>query len=434
MPFPLAAAALTAALALAVLADVRRDVRRLLRGRNVVLLGLFAWYLLEALQRPKVLAAFPQAHYHFGLALVALAGVCFLLGYHRTRGCAALGRLGNRVSNLEDRGRLWKLVVVGAAIGFAPILYFTGGDLVEAVRGMLQMRKTWGGVLGRGRYGDARAALLQLEMFVNAVGPFAFLLLLDRRVPWPRRVACAAIAVWPLLRAYGTGTRSALLAAVLPVLVIIYFKARPAVQRRLVVGALLAAPVVYTFMAAMVISRGSGELSWDAARKADYVGNEMFRELLFISDRVPGSAEYQLGYSYYVQLVNPVPRFLWPDKPTLDTGLLMARLYGAYDRRTGEAFLTVSPGILGEMYLNFGVLGIAALSFFGGWLVRGWDLLPERYGGSLVVMIYYVAGLAVLFNTGRSVNMATAYALIAFGVLAALLGKPRQAPAPVPAL
>ena len=95
----------------------------------------------------------------------------------------------------------------------------------------------------------------------------------------------------------------------------------------------------------------------------------------------------------------------------------MAQMCGEVDAN-GEAYLTRSPGIIGEMYLNFGFVGIIALSFFGGWLVKGWDLIRERYSNSLVCLMYYSAGLAVLFIMGRSFTMGMFYGLLSFAVLA----------------
>jgi hypothetical protein len=173
-------------------------------------------------------------------------------------------------------------------------------------------------------------------------------------------------------------------------------------------------------MAAIVISRGTGHLDLEDRHKADYVGNEMFRELLFITSKFPTQVPYQYGYGYYVQLVNPIPRFLWPGKPTLDAGLLMADLYGAVGA-SGEATLTISPGLIGEMYMNFGILGIIGLSFFGGWLVKGWDLIQVRYSHSLPTIVYYTGGLAVLFIMGRSFTMGMFYGLLSLAVLAWLI-------------
>jgi oligosaccharide repeat unit polymerase len=188
---------------------------------------------------------------------------------------------------------------------------------------------------------------------------------------------------------------------------------RPQTQRKVILAALLASPAIYLFMAAMVVSRGTGEFSLESARHAKYVGNEMFQELAFITANVPSKeVGYLWGESYIVQLVNPIPRFLWPGKPRLDSGIMMAKLKGEVDKRSGETYLTRSPGLIGEMYFNFGLPGIALLSFFGGWLVRGWDNMAERYSSSLPTMILYYMGLATLFIMGRSFSMEMLYGIL----------------------
>lgn len=424
-PALVAAAALVAAL----LANTGADVRRLLSGRNVVLVGIASWFLLEAITVPAGLAAYSQDEYTLGVIAVLAAMVAFLAGYHLGGGCPAFPRLARVVRPLDDPALLWRLVWIGAVVGFAPIVYFVGSDLITNFDSLLGMRKSWGGVLGRGRYGDARAAFLTLELFALGVGPFAAVLLFDRRTPLLQRVVCLALVCWPLVRAFGSGTRSSLITSVVPMLAILYLRAGPRAQRNMLLVTLLSVPLVYQLMAAIVVSRGEGEFSWGAGDKAEYVGNEMFRELLFIRQKVPAEIDYQYGYVYYVQLVNPVPRFVWPEKPTLDTGLLMADLYGAVDENTGEAYLTVSPGLIGEMYLNFGWFGVIGLSAFGGWLVRGWDRVAEENADSLVTMVYFVGGLAVLFIMGRSFTMNMFYGLMSFALLAWVVKRTARAPA-----
>jgi oligosaccharide repeat unit polymerase len=408
---------LAALLAASVVFDVRADLTRLVSGRNVVIAGIAAWYLLEALIPSDTLRSYGQQQYNFGVACVGVAFSSFLAGYHGTPGCKVFPALGEQITFFDDGARLWRLVLLGAAIGFAPVIYFTGDQFGEMIQGMLGMRATWGGILGRGRYGDARAAFLMLEMFVGAVAPFAAILLLSRGSTVFQRLLSLIVIIWPLLRAYGSGTRSAMITAIAGVLAVVYWKSAPLRRKQFIIATVACIPILYGLMAAIVVSRGSGHFDWEDRNKADYVGNEMFRELLFISSKCPDTLPYQYGYGYLVQLVNPIPRFLWPGKPTLDAGLLMADLYGAVDSK-GEAFLTVSPGLIGEMYMNFGILGIIGLSFFGGWLVKGWDNILVRCPGSLTAAVYYSAGLAVLFIMGRSFTMGMFYGLLSFALLA----------------
>ena len=404
----------TLLLVVALVADVRHDLRRLVSGRSVVLLGILSWFLYEALKETRGLTGYLQSEYNFGILCVVLAIGAFLLGYHHTKGCQLFEPIARRVIVLDDSRVLWRLVLVCGIVGFAPIAFYSGMQIFELLHGILGMRQTWGGLLARGRYGGFREAMLQLENLVLAAGPFAVILLIDRRSTVIQRLFCAIVAIWPILRGYGSGTRAAFLGAVLPVFAILYFRCNPKTQRRILVLGMCVTPLIYGLMAAIVASRNSGHLSWQAGEKVDYVGNEMFQELLYITTRVPDHLPYQMGESYLVALCAPIPRFLWPGKPSLDTGILMAKIRGEVDKRSGEATYTRSPGLFGEMYLNFGLAGLIALNFVGGWIVRGWDQISARYSSSLATMIFYVVGLAALFFLGRSFNAQTFYPLIFF--------------------
>jgi oligosaccharide repeat unit polymerase len=412
---------LAALLVWAIFADVRHDLCRLVSGRNVVLAAIGVWYLLEAIMVPKELRTFTQEQYNFGILHVGLAVTGFLVAYHFTSGCPVFPAMGEKITFFDDERWIWRLVLIGAIVGFAPIVILTGTQFTEAFQGMMGQRATWGGMLGRGRYGDARAAFLTMEMFVGGVAPFAAILLFSRQSSVVQKGFCALVIAWPILRSYGSATRSSMLLAVgCSVLAILYWKMTPVWRKRMIYAGFASLPLMYALMAAIVVSRGSGALSWENAEKVDYVGNEMFRELLFITSKVPSLADYQYGYVYFVQLVNPIPRFLWPGKPSLDAGLLMASMHGALNS-DGEAYLTCSPGLIGEMYLNFGTLGIIGLSLFGGWLVKGWDLILKLYSHSLPALMFYSGGLGVLFVMGRSFTMTMFYGLISLALLAWLI-------------
>jgi len=70
-----------------------------------------------------------------------------------------------------------------------------------------------------------------------------------------------------------------------------------------------------------------------------------------------------------------VPRFLWPDKPSITIGREFGatfRLIGAMDRET-----YISPSMVGDFYWNFSVPGVV----FGMWLLgMGYRWYYQRYG------------------------------------------------------
>ena len=65
-----------------------------------------------------------------------------------------------------------------------------------------------------------------------------------------------------------------------------------------------------------------------------------FTSLTKVPEAAPRINERQ---SYLVQLCAPIPRFLWPGKPSLETGIMIAELRGEVDSRTGQATYTRSP-------------------------------------------------------------------------------------------
>jgi oligosaccharide repeat unit polymerase len=415
---------LAIALGAAIVWDVRTDARRIISGRNVVLFGIFVWFLIEPLKLPTELLIYTQPEYNFGLLCVALSAVSFLVAYHQSRPRLFDG-FGRRLEVIEKPDLQWKLFLVAVAIGIAPMLVYSGFDPSVFLEGVGTFGKRWGGTLARERYGGVRDALLELQMFLKAAVPLAGVILLSRRVGTARRVAVGVFLLWMLLRAVGNATRTEMIQIGLPILAVGYVALNPRRQRLAVLCLPLLAVVGYVWSAAVVISRTSGQFEWSAADRADYAGNEMFRELLYLTTRVPRDMDHLYGVTYYTQLVNPVPRFLWPNKPTTDAGLLLAQAAGEVDSG-GEAYLTRSPGLIGEMYWNFGLVGVIGLSALGGFLVRSWDELRETAQTRPFTFIVYIGGLGNLFLFGRSFNLHTLYGLLSLAGLVFLLGRSRS--------
>lgn len=405
-----------------VASDVSRDVRRLISARTVSLFTIFCWFVLEAIQVPEDLTRdHSQAEYDFAAILVGVAIVCFVIGYHTSRSRVFDG-FARRLPHLDSQELVWRLFAIGATIGFLPLLVISGFDIYEIVSSAFSQKARWSGSFGRGRYGNLQSAFLELQMFLSAVVPLAVVILFDRRASRLRRIICALFTIWMVSRNLLDGTRSKILPVVLPILVIGYLKMSAPRQRlTLLIGVPILCVAGYIWSAASVVTRNSGEFSLAAAEQADYVGFEMFRELVYLSRNVPDRLDYQLGKTYLVQVANPIPRALWPSKPVGDAGLLLAAARGAVDPETGEPTMTISPGLLGEMYWNFGLVGVAGLSALWGWLARCWDRLPLVTGGSVMSYVIYCSGLAIIFANGRSFSMPSLYGLLSFAVLLYLI-------------
>ena len=396
----------TALLILAIAYDLRADVRRMISARNVVLFGIFAWYLLEALQAGPAVMAYGESAYRYGVLLVLLAAACFLAGYHTIEADWFDG-WGRRVAQLRNWDFCCQTLVVGAMIGAIPVVLYGLADPAETLRGLLAARHGWRGTLVRPALGDFRASVIMLENFLLGVAWIAMLMLGDRHRTRAMTLVAAPILAWNLIRSYGTGTRWLTFVSLLIPVAWYYWRSSVDRQRKLLVAVIPCGLLFYWLLAAMVAGRDEGRLAFDA--RPDYVGHEMFRELLFAIDEVPERRPYLWGQTLYVEAVNPIPRFIWEDKP-VGFGVTYAQWKGESPLSGGP---TLSPGIIGEMYINFGVAGIIFLSLLGGGVCRAWDRLGPARTDSLPVLLFYSLGLGCFLMLGRSFSIHLFYQLFA---------------------
>lgn len=115
---------------------------------------------------------------------------------------------------------------------------------------------------------------------------------------------------------------------------------------------------VMTFLRASLQSNVYSAVSADALLTSATEGIVYSRNLgdmatsAHIVNSVPGSLEFQNGATIAKWLVAPIPRAIWPDKPLIAPGPIIGNVIFGTDRSG------VPPGYIGEMYLNFGVLGV----------------------------------------------------------------------------
>lgn len=157
--------------------------------------------------------------------------------------------------------------------------------------------------------------------------------------------------------------RSAIMYMVFCALVILSLKYRIPFITLAGVGTLLLALIVV-----MGILRDK-QLSWKEYRAAA-------RETLFenfngvdvvktghMYNAVPNDIDYQLGKTMIMCIYAPIPRSLWPSKPQTNLGYVVAQeLYAARSTNRGGA----DPGLMAELILNFGVIGVPFGMFLFG--------------------------------------------------------------------
>ncbi len=215
------------------------------------------------------------------------------------------------------------------AIGLGSLLIYVDFNPVSFFEGITGLSARWTGSLVRGRYGSWRTVLYEMQMFLEASLPLAVALAFKKDAPIGRRVFSSLFVVWMILRQFSTGSRTPLVPIVLCIAAAIFWRSGARLRRLLIVFGIPIGLVGGYFVAAMIVAgRNEGKMELDAA-KTEYVGTEMFRELLFVIHAEDHGMEPQYGLTYFTQLVNPIPRAIWPGKPVADAGLILARAYGA---------------------------------------------------------------------------------------------------------
>jgi oligosaccharide repeat unit polymerase len=401
--------------------DVRRGLHRIVTGRSAVLIAVVMWFLLEAMLTPEELRKYSQSEYDFSILCVLVSVASFLVAYHQSR-CQFFAAFARRLPMLNHPRVIWLLVLGGMMIGIGSILVYSGFDFLEPFRGLMGARRRWTG-LSRGRYGGWGTIVYELQMFLQATVPLAVALLFLKKAGIGSRVVAGLFVTWMFLRQFWSGTRSPMIPMFLSLAAAVFWYATP-YQRKMMaaVGVPLALAGGIFWSAIVVAGRNEGKFDAKEVQKINYVGYEMFRELLFIVRATDQGMPLQWGMTYFTQLVNPIPRAIWPGKPVSDAGLILARAYGAVDKH-GEPTMTNSPGFIGEAYLNFGFLGLLVIPVIAGVLVRAWDNLLPIAARGLASFIIYAGGVATIFMSGRSFNFSTFYGLCSLFLLIVLFEK-----------
>lgn len=95
----------------------------------------------------------------------------------------------------------------------------------------------------------------------------------------------------------------------------------------------------------------TGQLISSSLGGANLASIESFSRIV---NYVPEEINYLYGQTFAWTLIAPIPRAIWPDKPVATIGVYLRRLLENENSEAGG----VPPSWMGELYLNFGFLGI----------------------------------------------------------------------------
>lgn len=285
---------------------------------------------------------------------------------------------------------------------------------------------------GRGRVGGGFDALISFANYLQIMLVAAFGIVAaiakNRHTRMIGLVITAVSLPWFLL----DRTRNTMLAVALPGIlawVFLRFRGGMLMKVAILVGAFLVTEAWMTFV---IDSRGAGDISRTFSRigvggviqqveqtETKHQGLNMFEELAWINSFIDkGTYAVNYGGRYFAELVNPIPRVLWPNKPMIGIDYAIARgqLYDAAGDVQAGVGATISTGMIGQGVVNFGtffgVLAAAFLMAFWVVILARQDLLGEKMGRMLLFFI----GCVLTFNLGRDITLITLYPFL-FGYI-----------------
>ena len=278
---------------------------------------------------------------------------------------------------------------------------------------------------GRGRVGGGFDALISFANYLQIMLVAAFGIVAaiakNRRTRMIGLIITAVSLPWFLL----DRTRNTMLAVALPgflAWLFLRFRGGMFAKVAIVAGAFLVTEAWMTFV---IDSRGGGDIARTFSKigvggviqqveetETKHQGLNMLEELAWINSFIDkGTYAANNGQRYFAELVNPIPRVIWPNKPMIGIDYAIARgqLYGDAGDAQGGVGATISTGMIGQGVVNFGgffgVLAAALLMAYWVVILARQDLLGVKMGRMLLFFI----GCVLTFNLGRDITLITLY-------------------------
>jgi hypothetical protein len=159
------------------------------------------------------------------------------------------------------------------------------------------------------------------------------------------------------------------------------------------------------------------ELQTDREKK--HLGINMLEELGWTNYLIEHDRYHpNWGARYFAELVNPIPRALWKNKPLIGLDYAIARGFAweGAEASEGGVAASISTGMIGQGVVNFGPwMGpIAAALLMVGWIAVLGRL--DVAGDDIARLVLYMVGMVLTFNMGRDITLLVLYPFV-FGYL-----------------
>lgn len=391
------------ALFLTFAADARGGVRHMVRADIFSLLALYFLTFFEFL--------FPQPDFNMMVNAADTRAACIavMIGM----GGLAIGR---HFANLRahpfreiftrpvpNSWMFWAFWAC-AALGFAHMLFAVNFNVVEMVEHFMGPRfsQPW----QRGRFGDWKALLVELALFLYLMPPIAGVML-ARRKKYSKFQLLLCLSGFLFLLFYGftSGTRNLFISFLVTFLIAYAFAAPPERKKELIFIALLSVILLGFSTVFMLRFRNIGLTNYLEGGYAKEVDPD---EALFVDLNLYAMTQimevFPKRHSYlglevpYLAVIRPIPRAMWPGKPE--------GLSSTIEDALGVEGMTISATFVGEAYMSGGLIVVLVSGLFFGYIAGWWSQLASPKNSDLGILIY-ASGFFAAVITMRSMFVFT---------------------------
>jgi oligosaccharide repeat unit polymerase len=289
-------------------------------------------------------------------------------------------------------------------IGYLNMVVSVNFNVVEMVEYFVMPRFTqpW----QRGRLGDWKAMLYELDMLLYLVPPLGGILIAQRkRYPGFQVFLAGLGVVFTLFYAFSSGTRN-IFASYLVTFLIGYCFAASKRQTKEVVtltiicglSMIVATKVMLDFRDVGILEYIRGGYYKEASHTQEgqslAVDNNLYA-ISRVAEYFPQHHDYTNFEIPYLALIHPIPRVLWPGKPE-GMSITVEDIFGADG-------WTVATSVIGEEYIMHGMAAVFLMSVFFGACCAWWNLLASPKNSEFGILVY-ASGFFSAVITMRSMN------------------------------
>lgn len=403
---------------------VRRNLTSIIQTEHFLMLALVYWLILDMLQSEYPLVNVTYDSVIMAMMAIGAMAIGIWLG-SAGKGWRPPGVILRAAQSSMDDFKLVTAICISFFLGMFYFAWSSGFDLPVMIEGLGRSR--FAAPWSCGRSGDWSAFIEHMTYFGYFLPSLTVLLAHRRGWLQARVVFSAVVSVIMLLFLMQSGGRR-IVGVVIGAAFLSWLLMQERLRPRLLIGVAFVLILLLAVMNTMLEYRQVGLAGW---LHGDYLRerysalhvDDNFLRLSQITEIFPETVPYVGLRSLVYVLVRPIPRALWPGKPS-DPGYDLPTLVGL----KGSAGTSLSYSIVGELYVINGLLAVLLGGLLFGRLSGMCNKIIDMPGDTGKPL---VCGLAImtLFASIRSMQdlVILSYALLAWLIISRVLSRRREA-------